>query len=179
MSHMELLLIEDVPDWGKRGDKITVKRGFARNRLLPFNLAVPATRENVAMVEKRRVHWLAEEARQIEELKELAGHIAKLDLTLVAKAREQTGQLYGSIGVKEIAEAAAGRGIAIDPRHIRLAQPLKVVGDYEVAVRLHEQVQAAIPVHVRMEGREDWLPDRAEPHGETAAPEAGGADPKV
>jgi large subunit ribosomal protein L9 len=165
MNYVKVLLISDVPDLGKRGQEVKVKPGFARNMLLPHGLAVASTKNNLTMVEKQRVRWLAEEAKLIEDLREFAGHIAKLDLLITGKAQE-SGHLYGSITAKDIATAAASKGVAIDPKHVRLAQPLKAVGDYEIVVRLHEQVQATIPVHVRMEGREEWLP------GADAAPEA-------
>jgi large subunit ribosomal protein L9 len=167
MNHVKLLLMADVPDLGKRGQQVKVKPGYARNLLFPQNLAVPATKNNLAMVEKRRVRWLAEEAKLIEELKEFAGHIAKLDLLITGKAQE-TGHLYGSITAKDIAAAAKNRGVTVDPKHIRLQQPLKSIGDYEVVVRLHEQVQVTIPVHVRMEGREEWLPEKGKPEAQAA-----------
>ena len=161
-TNVELLLIEDVAFLGKRGERVVVKQGYARNHLLPMNLAIAATSDNLTMVEKRRVQWLAEEAKLIEELKELAGHIAGLDLTIVEKAQAETGHLYGSVTAKDVAAAAASKGVKVDVKHIRLDAPLKEVGDYEVMVRLHEEVEASIPVHVRMEGNEDWLPSAME-----------------
>jgi large subunit ribosomal protein L9 len=169
---MELLLIEDVPNLGKRGQSVRVRSGFARNYLLPLNKAVAATAENKAMVEKARVRWLAEEAKLIEELQELAAKIGQLDLKIVAKAAE-SGHLYGSVNEKNIAEAAAGSGVPFDVRHVRLDQPLKEVGDYQVLVHLHEQVEVTIPVRVRAEGREDWLPGSEE---EAAAEEGEAAE---
>ena len=154
---MELLLIEDVANLGKRGQNVRVRNGFARNYLLPLNKAVALTAENKAMVEKARVRWLAEEAKLIGELQELAAKIGQLDLKIVAKSAD-TGHLYGSVHEKHIAEAAAGSGVPFDVRHVRLEQPLKEVGDYQVLVHLHEQVEVTIPVRVRAEGREDWLP---------------------
>lgn len=158
---VELLLIEDVEDLGKRGDKVNVKNGYARNHLIPLRLAVHANADNLKMVEKRRVRWLAEEAKLIEELKELASHIAKLDLKIVARATDQ-GHLYGSVTAKDVIDAAASQGVQLQPRWVKLTNDIKEVGDIEVPVRLHEQVNVTIPVRVRMEGNEDWLPGQDE-----------------
>jgi len=159
---MEVLLIKDVERLGKRGALVEVKRGYARNYLLPLGFAVPATEENKRQVEKRRALWLAEEARLLEEVRELAGRLAKVDLKIVEKASE-TGHLYGSVGEKAIAEALAAAGMPLDPKVVKLEQPLKEVGDYEIQLKLHEEVTVTIPVRVRAEGREDWLPGQEEP----------------
>ncbi|MAB91315.1 MAG: 50S ribosomal protein L9 [Planctomycetota bacterium] len=164
---IELLLLEDVENLGKRGDTVSVKAGFARNHLIPLRYAVHANEDNLKMVEKRRLAWLAEEAKLIEELQELASHIAKLDLTIVEKATDQ-GHLYGSVTAKDVADAAAGSGVSFDAKCVRMEADLREVGDYEVPVRLHEQVNVSIPVRIRMEGNEDWTPGQA---GEAAAPE--------
>lgn len=166
---IELLLIEDVEHLGKRGEKVSVKPGFARNHLIPLKYAVIANSDNVKMVEKRRVAWLAEEAKLIEELQELASHIAKLDLKIVARATDQ-GHLYGSVTSKDVADAAAASGVSFDAKCVKLDADLKEVGDYEVPVRLHEQVNVSIPVRVRMEGNEDWVPGQEAASEEAAAP---------
>ena len=177
---MEVLLIKDVERLGKRGTHVTVKTGYARNHLLPLGYAVLANSENRRRIEKDRVKWLAEEAKLLEELRELAGHLAKLDLLVVEKASE-TGHLYGSVSEKTIAEAIRDAGINLDPKVIRLEHHLKEVGDYEVPVQLHEEVQVTVPVRVRAEGREDWLPGQDEGGDETpeekTGEEAGGKPP--
>ncbi len=167
---IDLVLLNDVEHLGKRGERVSVKEGYARNHLIPLNHAVRVSDDNLRMVEKRRVAWLAEEAKLIEELQELASHIAKLDLKIVAKATAE-GHLYGSVSPKDIVEAAAAQGVAFDVRCVRLAADLKSVGDHEAPVRLHEQVNVSIPVRVRMEGNEDWLPGQREAAPENAAEE--------
>ena len=177
---MNLLLIEDVEFLGKRGDHVKVKPGYARNFLLPLDKAVHATEDNLRMVDKARVRWLAEEAKLIEELKELAGHIAKLDLKIVAKASE-AGHLYGSVTERDIAAAATAEGVAFQEKAVKLEHALKDVGDYSVPIHLHEQVSLEIPVRVRAEGREDWLPGQdeegEEAEAEVESPEAATDDP--
>jgi large subunit ribosomal protein L9 len=171
-------LVEDVENLGKRGEQVSVKPGFARNHLIPLRLAVYISSDNIRMVEKRRVAWLAEEAKLINELKELAGHIGKLDIKIVQKASD-SGHLYGSVTEVDIATAAAGAGVAFESKHVKLDHHLKDVGDYEVLVRLHEQVEVTIPVRIRMEGNEDWVPGQeleAEAAPTEEAPEATPAD---
>lgn len=173
---IELLLIKDVDGLGKRGAAVKVKSGYARNHLLPLGFAVHATEDNKRQVDKKRVAWLAEEAQRLEELRELAAHLAKMDIKIVEKASE-TGHLFGSVTEKSIAEAVGAQGLRLDPKAVRLDQHLKEVGDYEVLVRMHEEVEVTLPVKVRMEGREDWLPGDDEPVPETAADEAGPETP--
>ncbi len=158
---LDLLLLKDVEHLGKRGERVNVKEGYARNHLIPLKYAVQTTADNLRMVEKRRVAWLAEEAKLIEELQELASHIAKLDIKIVAKATGE-GHLYGSVTAKDVADAAAAQGVAFAARCVRLDGDIKSVGDFEAPVRLHEQVNVTIPVRVRMEGNEDWLPGQDE-----------------
>jgi len=176
---IDLVLIEDVDNLGKRGERVAVKPGFARNHLIPLSLAVHVTEENLRMVEKHRVQWLAEEAKLIEELKELAGHVGQLDLTISGRASEH-GHLYGSVTEKDIAAAAAAAGVAFDTKHVKIAQHLKEVGDYDVLIRLHEQVEITIPVRVRAEGEENWTPDQEDSAGvETSEAAVSTADDAV
>jgi len=176
---IELLLIEDVDDLGKRGEKVNVKAGYARNHLIPLRMAVKVNDDNLRMVEKRRVRWLAEEAKLIEELRELASHIAKLDLKVVQRATDQ-GHLYGSVTARDVTDAAKSQGVTLQDRWVKLDADIKEVGDYEVPVRLHEQVNVSIPVKVRMEGNENWLPGQddepAEAPPAAQAPAADDAD---
>lgn len=158
---IEILLVENVEQLGKRGQRVKVRPGYARNYLLPMGIAVPVTPDNIARVEKRRVQWLAEEAKLLEAMRELAAHVAKLDLKLVEKASE-AGSLYGSVTEKMIADAASAQGIELKAKQVRLAEPIKLVGDYEVTIRLHEEVSVEVPVKVRAEGREDWVPGQEE-----------------
>ena len=167
---IELLLVKDVPHLGKRGTTVQVKKGFARNHLLPLNLAVHVTPDNLKMVDKARVKWLAEEAKLLEEMRELATHVEKLSVRIVAKASE-TGSLYGSVTDRDIAKACADQGVAIELSAVKLEAPVKVVGDYTIPIFLHEEVQVSIPLAVRAEGREDWLPGEEEEKGEYVSSE--------
>jgi len=166
---VELVLIKDIEHLGKRGTKVRVREGYARNFLVPLQAAVAVTEDNLRMVEKSRIRWLAEEAKLIDELRELAGHIAKLDLTLVGKSSDQ-GHLFGSISEKAIADAAKSKGVAFDVKAVRLKHSLKDVGDHEILIHLHDQVQVTIPVKVRAEGRGDWVPAKEVHHAKADHP---------
>lgn len=166
---VELLLIKDVENLGKRGSKVRVRTGYARNYLLPQGAAVPATEENLRRVDKVRAQWLAEEAKLLSEMQELAARLAGFEVTLVAKASE-AGNLYGSVGVRELVDAVAAKGMPLEARVFRLQNPVKMVGDHSVPIVLHESVKCTIALKVRAEGRGDWVPGQ-ETDGQ-AAPEA-------
>ncbi len=154
---VELLLMKDVEHLGKRGSKVRVRVGYARNYLLPTGIAVPASAVNLLRVDKVRAQWLAEEAKLLSEMQELAGRLAGFEITLVAKASD-AGNLYGSVGLREITEAAAAKGFPLDARVFRVAAAVKHVGDHSIAVVLHEAVKLSITLKVRAEGRGDWVP---------------------
>jgi large subunit ribosomal protein L9 len=154
---MELLLLKDVEHLGKRGARVTVREGYGRNFLLPTGSAVPATEANIRRVDKVRAQWLAEEATLLAEMKELAGRLAGFSVTIVSKASE-AGNLFGSVGVREIALAAAAGGFPLEQRVLRLPTAIKVVGNHACPVVLHDEVRLSIEVRVRAEGRGDWLP---------------------
>lgn len=161
---IEILLVKDVELLGKRGQRVRVRPGYARNYLLPMGVAVPLTADNIASVEKQRIKWLAEEARLVSEMRELATHVAKVEIRFVEKASE-SGSLYGSVSEKMIADAATAKGFPLSAKQVRLEHPVKTVGDHEATVRLHEQVSVEILVQVRAEGREDWVPGQEEADG--------------
>src|SRR5215218_9970131 len=103
---MELLLIRDVDKLGKRGDKITVKPGFARNHLLPSGVAVLPTAANLKRIEKNRKQWLAEERKLVDAASKLAELLKPVVLSIMEKSSDE-GRLYGSVNDKAIAAALA------------------------------------------------------------------------
>lgn len=170
---MDVLLVRDVSQLGKRGQRVTVKPGYARNYLLPMGFAIPATAENIRQIDRVRVKWLAEEAKLLEEMRELAGHLEKIETVRIVEKASETGHLYGSVTDKMVADAVTAKGIEIEPRVVVMEAPFKEVGDYPVTLRLHEEVSVPLKVEVRMEGNEDWLPGQEEAEeGTEAAAEA-------
>ncbi len=149
---MELLLLEDIDGLGKQGEIVTVARGYARNFLLPKKKAqVPSARaiEEVRVkAEKVRVLRLAEKADQMVTAKKLATVVLRISM----KASE-TGHLYGSVGPRQIVDALAPEGYEVEEKQIILDPAIKDIGDYDVAVSLHPEVQ--VPVKVVVEAEEE------------------------
>jgi len=154
---MEILLIRDVDKLGKRGDKVTVKPGYARNFLLPSGVAVLPTIANTRRIEKSRKTWLAEERKMVEAAAKLAELLKPVSLVLMEKSSDE-GRLYGSVNDKGIAAALQEKGFELDPRVVRLDAPIREIGNYEVRIHLHSDVELFMPVKVRAEGFEEWEP---------------------
>lgn len=144
---MEVILREDVPKLGHRGDLVTVKEGYARNYLLPRKLAMAATPGNRKQLEMMKAATARRLANEKGAAESLAAQLAELTLTLSAKAGE-ADQLFGSVTSMAIAEALAARGFQVDRRRVELDHPIKTLGEYEVPVRLHPEVTATVKVIV-------------------------------
>ncbi len=145
---MEVILMEDIANLGELGDKVTVKSGYGRNYLIPQHKAVPATRENIKIFEERRaeLEHIAEE--KLTEAKRRAEQINGLDITLTVKAGDE-GKLFGSVTVRDIADAAQERGVEIENSEIRLPEgPIRQLGEYEIDVQLHPEVNAVLKLGV-------------------------------
>ncbi|MBI2815333.1 MAG: 50S ribosomal protein L9 [Acidobacteria bacterium] len=144
---MELILREDVTNLGRRGDVVNVKDGYGRNFLLPKKLAVPLSEGNKKAVEQQKAAALKREVHETGEAQQLAAIISKTPVTIARKAGE-TGTLFGSVTSLDVAEALHKLGYEIDRRKIVLEDPLKQIGEFPVAVRLHRDVTATITVNV-------------------------------
>ena len=151
MAHTIVLLREDVDDLGARGEIVRVRAGYARNYLLPRNLAVEATAGNVKGIESERAALLKKEAKERASAEAQSQQMGSLDLEFKRKAGEQ-GALYGSVTSMDIAEALRERGYEIDRHRIHLREPLKRLGEYTVPVRLHREVTIDLKVRVAAEG---------------------------
>ena len=151
MAHTKVLLREDVDDLGARGEIVRVRAGYARNYLLPRNLAVEATAGNVKGIEQERAALLRKEAKERATAEAQSQQMGSLELEFKRKAGEQ-GALYGSVTSMDIAEALRERGYEIDRHRIHLREPLKRVGNYTVPVRLHREVTMDLRVKVVPEG---------------------------
>jgi len=151
MAHTKVLLREDVDDLGARGEIVRVRSGYARNYLLPRNLAVEATAGNVKGIESERAALLKKEAKERASAEAQSEQMSTLNLEFKRKAGEQ-GALYGSVTSMDVAEALRERGYEIDRHRIHLREPLKRVGEYTVPVRLHREVTIDLKVRVAPEG---------------------------
>jgi large subunit ribosomal protein L9 len=144
---MELLLKQNVEHLGRTGDVVDVKPGYARNYLLPRGLAVLVTKSNIADVERARAQALAEEEARLAGLKDLGAKLADQSVTIEGKANEE-GHLFGSVNAAQIAAALREKDVPVDDKMVRLENPLKEIGVYDVAIHLHADVEATIKVWV-------------------------------
>src|SRR5882672_3644771 len=151
MPHKQVLLREDIDNLGARGEIVRVKAGYARNYLLPRNLAVEATTNNVRQIEGERAALAKREAKDRSSAELQAGALRSLSLKFERRVGE-AGVLYGSVTSMDIAHALKEQGYEIDRRLIVLREPIKRFGSYEVPVRLHRDVTVELPVSVLGEG---------------------------
>jgi len=149
---MEIILLEDVDKLGVRGQLIKVADGYGRNFLLPKKLAVAATPQNRKWVDQQRVRFLKQTAKEKSEAEELAKLLEGVSVVVTRKAGEH-GTLFGSVTVLDVADGLAAQGYKIDRRKIQLDLPLKVLGEYDVPVRLHREVTTLLKVKVEAEAR--------------------------
>jgi large subunit ribosomal protein L9 len=146
---MEVILLDDMDKLGGRGQIVKVADGYARNFLIPKKHALKATPQNKKWLEQQRVRFLKQEAKEKGEAEELSKLFEGVSVTVTRKAGEQ-GTLFGSVTSQDIADKLAAQGFQIDKRKIQLAHPIKIVGEYDVNIRLHREVFAK--VHVKVEG---------------------------
>ncbi|MBO3275303.1 50S ribosomal protein L9 [Pseudomonas schmalbachii] len=145
---MEVILLEKIAKLGNLGDKLNVKGGYARNYLLPQGKATAATPANVAAFEERRAELekAAAEKKAVAEAR--AAQLAELIVTIGANAGDE-GKLFGSIGTRDIAEAVSAAGYPLEKAEVRLPTgPLRTVGEYNVEVQLHTDVESTLHVVV-------------------------------
>jgi large subunit ribosomal protein L9 len=159
---MEVILIENVDKLGTRGQLVKVADGFGRNHLLPKKLAVAATPQNRKWLEQQRQKFLKQEAHEKGEAEELAKLLEGVRLAFTRKAGEQ-GTLFGSVTAMDVAEQLANEGYQVDRRKIQLPNPLKTIGEQEVAIKLRHDVTARIKVAVEAEDTAHTASSQAEP----------------
>ena len=155
---MKVILLEDIDALGKMGDTVNVKNGYARNYLIPRNLAIPATARNL----KAQEHQLRDIERRKEKIvgdaQSLAEKIAGVSLTFTRKTGEK-GRLFGSVTNMDIAQALEEKGLTIDRKHIVLPEPIKGLGEFDIQVKLHHDVTPEIKITVLPE--EGEIPEDA------------------
>jgi large subunit ribosomal protein L9 len=169
---MEVILKEDVDNLGHRGDVVKVAEGFGRNFLLPRKLAMQATETNKAVIEQMKS---AAARRSASEKAVAEAQVAKLEPVVLSFTRKsgEAGHLFGSVTSADIAAGLASNGFEIDRRKIQLPEPLKSVGDFNVAIKLHREVTAQIKVKIVAEAVEAEAAEAApaEPAAEETAAE--------
>ena len=145
---MEVILLETIAKLGDLGDRVTVKSGYGRNFLIPQKKAVPATFENLELFEARRAELEKVAGEKLADAHGRAETINSMAISIQTKAGEE-GKLFGSITVRDIAEAAKAKGVALEKSEVRLPEgPIRELGDFEIDVRLHPEVGAVLKLAV-------------------------------
>ncbi|MBR1812997.1 MAG: 50S ribosomal protein L9 [Lachnospiraceae bacterium] len=145
---MEVILLQDVKSLGKKGEKVTVSDGYARNFILPKKLGVSATAANLNDLKLKEANQARIEKEQLDAAKELQAKIEASPVTLSVKVGEG-GKVFGSIASKEIATAFKEQhGLELDKKKILLDENIRTVGNYTVGVKLHRDVTAKLSVKV-------------------------------
>jgi large subunit ribosomal protein L9 len=165
---MEVILKEDVINLGHRGDVVKVADGYGRNFLLPRKLALQATDANKAVIETMKSAAARRSASEKIQAEELLAKLEPLVLSFTRKTGE-AGHLFGSVTSADIASELATKGFEVDRRKIALNEPLKSIGEFHVAIKLHREVTAHVTVKVLAEAGSE--PEAAEPAAEAVAAE--------
>jgi large subunit ribosomal protein L9 len=148
---MKVILLENIENLGKKGETQEVKDGFGRNFLIPRHLAIPATKGNIKNLQEHARNLIDRKERDVKSAEVTKQRLDEASLTIKHKAG-QDGKLFGSVTVKELAEAIKKvLGIEVDRKSIRLAEPIKMTGAYTVDVHLEKGVSAHVKVEVEQE----------------------------
>jgi large subunit ribosomal protein L9 len=145
---MELILLEKVRNLGNLGDKVNVKPGYGRNYLLPHGKAVRVTAENLAAFEQRRAEYEAKASTLLTTADSRKAKLADVSVTIEAHASPE-GKLYGSVGPREISEALHAVGHDVNKGEVIQGEgPIRHIGEYDVVISLHADVQTSVKVIV-------------------------------
>ena len=147
---MEVILKEDVPKLGNRGEVIKVAEGYGRNFLLPRKLAIEATKANKTVIDQMKAAAVRRSAKEKSEAEALAKQFDGLEVSFTRKSGEND-QLFGSVTASDIAEALEKKSFHIDRRKIQLHEPLKTIGEFTVPIKLHKDVTTHLKVVVDKE----------------------------
>jgi large subunit ribosomal protein L9 len=147
---MQIILQEDVEKLGNRGQVVEVAEGYARNFLLPRKLALEASAGNMKRLERMRATFAKKEATEKDTAQKLAELLAGVSISLTRKAGEND-QLFGSVTTADVSAALEAQGYTIDKRKITLTDPIKLIGEYQVPIKLHREVTANVKLVVAKE----------------------------
>ena len=145
---MQVILLDKVGRLGNVGTQVNVKPGFARNFLIPFAKAVPATAKNIAEFGARRAELEAAAAAKLAEAQKRAEVLATVSITIATHAGDE-GKLFGSVGTRDIAEAITAAGVAVDKLEVRLPNgALRNTGAFTIVLHLHSDVVAEVSLTI-------------------------------
>jgi large subunit ribosomal protein L9 len=144
---VDVILLERIERLGQMGDVVTVRPGFARNFLLPQKKALRATKANMQQFEQRKAQLVAENLKRREEAEKVSQKMVGLTGTVVRQAGE-SGQLYGSVTARDIAEVVTAGGFQVNRGQIIIDKPIKTVGVHTVRVSLHPEVSVPVKISI-------------------------------
>ncbi|MDJ0685599.1 MAG: 50S ribosomal protein L9 [Alphaproteobacteria bacterium] len=150
---MELILLERVEKLGQMGDVVKVKPGFARNFLLPQGKALRATEANRKRFETERAQLEAQNLERKQEADSVAEKMADMSVVII-RAASESGQLYGSVNGRDIAEAVSDAGVSVTRTQVVIDRPIKTLGIFDQTIRLHPEVSVAISINVAQSAEE-------------------------
>jgi len=172
---MDVILLERVAKLGQMGEVVSVKQGYARNFLLPQGKALRVNAVNMAAFEEQKAQL---EARNLETKKEAEDLAAKLDgeTFVVIRSASDGGSLYGSVTIRDAADAATEAGFSVDRKQVALIAPIKDLGIHDVLVKLHPEVEVTIQLNVARSAEEAELQAAGKSIAELAAEEEAAAE---
>ncbi len=157
---MEVILKEDVMKLGHRGDVVKVADGYGRNYLLPGKLAIEATSANKAVIEQMKNSAVRKSAKEKAQSEDLAKQMSDVELVFERKVGEND-HLFGSVTSGDIAHQLEQQGYSVDKRKIALEEPLKELGEFHVAVKLHREVTAHVKVTIKSDAPDEVITSAA------------------
>jgi large subunit ribosomal protein L9 len=147
-GHVQIVLREDVQNLGKTGDLVKVRSGYARNYLLPRQLAAAATEGNISRIEHERKAALARMAKLKQESEGIASALSALTVE-IARPTGEGGRLFGAVTSRDVADALKLKGYTVDRKKLQMPDALKQVGEYEVSAKLGASVTAKLKLVVK------------------------------
>jgi large subunit ribosomal protein L9 len=145
---VDVILLKKVGGLGELGDKVAVRPGYGRNYLIPQGYAAPATPDNLKAFEERRAELEREAAEALAAAEARKERLADLSVSIARKAGDE-GRLFGSVGTADIAAAITEAGVEVEKSEVRLPSgPLRNVGEYEIDLHLHSDVDTTVRVEV-------------------------------
>ncbi len=178
MAAVELILMQRVEKLGQMGDVVRVKPGYARNYLLPQKMATRANKANRELFEQQRVQLEAQNLRRREEAERIAERIGQMSVVVIRQASD-AGSLYGSVTVRDIADACIAAGLTVTRQQVVLDHPIKSLGLATVRVVLHPEVTIAITANVARSPEEAEKQARGERVGQANEDEDAAADQDI
>lgn len=146
---MEVILLDKIGRLGGLGDKVKVRNGYARNYLLPLKKAVLATKENLAKFEAERAQYEAKIAAQLKAAQDRAAKLAEIATLEIAAQAGDEGKLFGSVGTRDIADAATAAGVEVHKSEVRLPDGvLRSIGQYDIEIQVHPDVKVKVVVSI-------------------------------